>query len=134
MAQVMECITTVTYSILINGEPNGNFKPSKGIRQGDLHQGDPLSPYLFLLCSKGLHRLIQKAACNGEIKGVSFCHNGSKLTHLLFADDSLLFCKATTQECQKVLEILSSYEGVSGQRLNRDKTALFFSKSTPIDI
>ena len=114
---IMECITTVTYSILINGE----IKPSRGIRQGD-----SLSPYLFLVYSKGFHRLIQKVARNGDIKGVSICHNGPKLTHLFFVDDSLLFCRATTQECQKLMEILAAYEKVSGQRLNREKTTLFF--------
>ena len=126
MALIMECITTVTYSILINGEPMGDIKPSRGIRQGD-----PLSPYLFLVCFEGLHRMIQKAACNGDINGVSICRNGPKLTHLFFANDSLLFCRATIQECQKLLEILATYERVLGQILNRDKTTLFFSKSTP---
>ena len=78
--------------------------------------------------------MIHKAASNGDIQGVSICRNGPKLTHLFFADDSLLFCRATSNDCQKVLEILSSYERVSGQKLNRDKTTLFFSKSTPIDM
>ena len=117
VALVMECVTTVSYSLLVNGEPQGNIKPSRCIRQGN-----PLSPYLFLLCSEGLHRLIQRAESLGEIKGVSICRNGPKLTHLLFADDSLLFCRATKEDCQKVLEILSSYERVSGQKLNRAKT------------
>ena len=87
----------MTYSLLINGEPMGNIKPSQGICQGD-----PLSPYLFLLCLEGLHRMIKKAADNGDIQGVSICRNGPKLTHLFFANNSLLFCRATTQECQKV--------------------------------
>jgi len=90
VALIMECITTVTYSILINGEPMGNIKPSRGIRQGN-----PLSPYLFLVCSEGFHRILQKAAYRGDINGVSICHNGPKLTNLFFADDSLLFCRAT---------------------------------------
>ena len=91
---VMKCVSTVTYSLLINGEPIGNIKPSRGIRQGD-----PLYAYLFLLCSEGLHRMIKKAADDGDIQGVSICRNGPKLTHLFFVDDSLLFCRATTQEC-----------------------------------
>ena len=66
VALVMECIYSVTYSLLINGEPTGNIKPSRGICQGD-----PLSPYLFLLCSKGLNRMIKKVAGNGDIQGVS---------------------------------------------------------------
>ena len=123
------CVTTVTYSILINGKPSGEIRPGRGICQGD-----PLSPYLFLLCSKSLHRLIQKAVERSDIHGVFICRNGPKLIYLFFANDSLLFCKATTQECEKVMEMLSSYEKVLGQKLNRDKTALFFSKSTPSDV
>lgn len=95
----------------------------------------PLSPYLFLLCSEGLHRLIQTAANNGDIKGVSICRNGPILTHVLFADDSLLFCTTTRHDCQKVLEILSTYERLSSQKLNKEKkTLFFFSKSTPLNM
>ena len=53
----------------------------------------------------------------------------TKLTHLFFADDSLLFCRANSTECSKVMDLLSVYEDVLGQKINRDKTALFFSKS-----
>ena len=106
----MACIKSISYSLLINGEPKGHIEPTRGIRQGD-----SLSSYLFLLCSEGLHRLIQTATNNGEIKGVSLRRNGPKLTHLLFADDSLLFYRATRSECQKVLEILSTYEKLSAQ-------------------
>ena len=51
-----------------------------------------------------------------------------------FADDSLLFCRATVEECANVLKILEAYEGSSGQKVNRDKTTLFFSRSTLDDI
>ena len=63
---MMVCITTAFYSILINGEPHGHITPTRGLRQGD-----PLSPYLFLMCTEGLHGLINKAATNGVIQGVS---------------------------------------------------------------
>ena len=118
-------VKTVSYSILVNGEPKGMIKPTRGIRQGD-----PLSPFLFLLCIEGLHGLISEAARQGELHGYSLCKNGPKLTHLFFADDSLLFCRFTPQECEKVLEILDSYSMYLGQHINRNKTTIFFSKST----
>ena len=118
-------VTFVSYSILINGEPKGMIYPSRYIRQGD-----PLSLFLFLLCMEGLHGLISKAAGQGEIRGYSISRNSPRLTHLLFENDSLLFCRATTQECQKVLDILDTYGKCSGQQINRSKTTIFFSKST----
>uniref|UniRef100_A0A2N9GPD6 Uncharacterized protein n=1 Tax=Fagus sylvatica TaxID=28930 RepID=A0A2N9GPD6_FAGSY len=123
---IMECISTVTYSILINGNPTGHITPTRGLRQGD-----PISPYLFLLCAEGLNGLIRKASLQGEIHGVSLCPRGPKITNLFFADDSLLFCRASLPECQKIQEILTIYEKASGQQLNRAKTTLFFSKNTP---
>ena len=91
----------------------------------------PLSPFLFLLCTEGLNGLIKQAKVNGDIHGFSLCQRGPKLTHLLFADDSLLFCRAIVEECGHVLDILKNYEETSGQKVNRDKTSLFFSKSIP---
>ncbi|KAL0004830.1 hypothetical protein SO802_012391 [Lithocarpus litseifolius] len=111
-------------SVLVNGEPCGMIHPTRGIRQGD-----PISPFLFLLCTEGLNGLIKKAERNGDIHGFSLCRRGPKLTHLLFADDSLLFCRATMEECSKVLDLLSDYEDASGQQINKSKTALFFSKA-----
>ena len=58
------------------------------------------------------------------------CKRGPKLTHLLFADDSLLFCRSTTEDCNNVLNLLGEYESWSGQKINKEKTAIFFSKST----
>ena len=87
IALIMECITMVSYSIPINGEPTNIIQPSRGLRQGG-----PLSPYLFLICSEGLHGLLQKEADVGHICGVSICKKGPRLTHLFFADDRLVFC------------------------------------------
>ena len=126
---LMLCVTTVSYSILVNGEPKGLIHPSRGIRQGD-----PISPFLFLLCTEGLHGLISRAAAQGDIRGYSLCRNSPRLTHLLFADDSLLFCRSTNQECQRILEILDTYEKCSGQKINKNKTTIFFSRSTSEDM
>ena len=125
----MICVKTMTYSVLVNGEPRGLIHPSRGIRQGGL-----LSPFLFLLCTKGLSGLIKNAELNGDIHGSSLCRRGPKITHLLFTDDNLLYCKATVEECANVLKILEAYEKASSQKVNRDKTALFFSRSTSDDI
>ena len=126
---MMLCVKTVTYSILVNGEPKGMITPTRGIRQGD-----PLSPFLFLLCTEGLNGLINQAFQQGHIKGYALCRNSSKLTHLLFANDSLLFCRATIEECQRILDILEVYGRCSGQQINQSKTTIFFSKSTRDDI
>ena len=122
---MMVGVKTVFYSILVNGEPKGMIKPTQGIRQGD-----PLSPFLFLLCTEGLHGLISQAVNQGELHGYPLCKNGPKLTRLFFTDNSLLFCRSTPQECDKVLELLDTYSKYSGQHINKGKTTIFFSKST----
>ena len=122
---IMSCLKSVSYSILLNGQPIGSIKPSRGLRQGD-----PLSPYLFLLCAMGLQGLLQEAEDEGSIKGVAISRYGPRVSHLFFADDSVLFCRATEAECQRVLDILSTYERGTGQKINRDKTNIFFSSNT----
>ena len=82
----MSVFSFVSFSILVNGEPMGHIVPSRGLRQGD-----PLSPYLFLLCSEGLNGLIQNAVNDRKIQGFSLCRGGPKISHLFFVDDSLLF-------------------------------------------
>lgn len=69
---------------------------------------------------------------DGDIHGFSICRNGSKLTHLFFANDCLLFCKSTLEECEKIQQILAFYEEATGQVVNKDKTTLFFSKNTSV--
>ena len=68
------------------------------------------------------------------IRGVSLCRNGPKLTHLLFADNSLIFYRAKEEECQSLLDVLAKYERASGQQINRAKTTLFFSKSSTEEV
>ena len=106
---IMQCITTVSYAIKINGCPRGRIIPSRGIRQGD-----SLSPYLFLLCAEGLLALIKAIVCNGSMEGIAICRGGPKLSHLFFADDSLIFCKASLAECDSMQKVLGVYERGSG--------------------
>lgn len=91
----METVTMASYSVFINREPKGFITQSRGIRQED-----PLSPYIFLLCGEGLSALLRKVAENSVLNGVLTSQHGVCISHLLFVDNSLLFCKATAGECQ----------------------------------
>ena len=106
---VMECVSTPSYSILIDGVPQGYIHPSRGVRQGD-----PLSPYIFLICAEGLSSLIRKAEVAGLIHGISASQYGPKIYHLFFADDSLLLSHASMTKVQHISSILEAYEQASG--------------------
>ena len=125
----MQCITSVTYAIRINGSPTGCITPSRGIRQGD-----PLSPYLFLLCAEGLSSLIKAAVNSRNMEGIANYRGSPKLSHLFFVDDSLIFCKASLKECAFLQRVLEIYEKASGQQLNQAKSSLYFSRNTPKEI
>jgi ribonuclease HI/ribosomal protein L37AE/L43A len=123
---VMRCVTSVQYSIMVNGNPCGLFAPTRGIRQGD-----PISPYLFLICAEALSSMIVNANREGLLSGVPTSKRGPNISHLFFADDSLFFCRANLAQWSNLSAILQSYEVASGQKMNASKTAIFFSKNTP---
>ena len=75
--------------------------------------------------------LIHDAAKNHKISGESICRGCPKITHLFFANDGLLFCKANSQECQNLINILQLYEAASCQKINADKSSVLFSSNTP---
>ncbi|KAL6189078.1 hypothetical protein ACLB2K_040468 [Fragaria x ananassa] len=118
---IMRCVRSVSFSILWNGEAVGLINPTKGLRQGD-----PLSPYLFLMVSEGLTGLLQKADREGMIHGVKAAVDAPIISHLLFADDSLLFGRAEIHEAIRVKQCLLLYESSAGQKINFQKSAIVF--------
>ena len=121
---VMRCITTPSFSVLINGVPKGLIQPQRGLRQGC-----PLSPYLFILCAKVFSNLLNQAGRKNLIKGLNFSKELS-INHLLFADDSLISSRATTKDCSNLKKIFDSYAAASGQIVNYEKSSMLFSEST----
>ena len=97
---VMNCVKTVTYQVRVNGELSEVIIPERGLRQGD-----PLSPYLFLICAEGFSSMLQEAEKRGSLKGIKICKNAPSVSHLLFADDSLLLIEADKESVQELNKI-----------------------------
>ncbi|XP_056692063.1 uncharacterized protein [Spinacia oleracea] len=123
---IYQCISTVSYKVLINGHTSEQFKPKCGIRQGD-----PLSPFLFLFCMDILSRMLQLGNDLKQFKGISLTRGTPQMTHLFFADDALLFFLATKDSCSAVSKILHRFCRISGQQLNLQKSFFKVSPNTP---
>jgi hypothetical protein len=122
---VMQCVRSVQFSVKVNGNLLEPFNPSRGLRQGD-----PMSPYLFLLCGEGLSALLNFYN-NGYIdRGMRVSNRAPWITHLLFADDSLIFISANVASATRLNEILNIYNQASGQQVNRNKSSIYFSPCT----
>ena len=126
---VMACVSSVTSAIRFNGQPCGMITPTRGLRQGD-----PFSPYLFLLCVEGLSALLHKAMQRNDLKGLVASARGPRISHLFFTNESLIFCRAMEKEGVEVQRILQVYESTSRQQLNKNKMTIFFSSNTPTRI
>ncbi|XP_048622970.1 uncharacterized protein LOC106363766 [Brassica napus] len=106
---IMQCITSVSYSYLINDSVYGAIKPHRGIRQGD-----PISPYLFILCGEVLSGLCWKAELEGSMREIQVARGSPRVNHLMFADDTMMFCNSSAKCCLSLLQILSDYEKKEG--------------------
>ena len=121
---IQKCVSTPLMNILWNGADAGSFKPTRGVRQGD-----PLSPYLFVLAMEKLGHLIQTAVNDKDWQPFQISKKGIAISHLFFADDLILFAKADMEQAGVVKAILDDFCEVSGQRVNASKSRIFFSKN-----
>lgn len=123
ISRVMECIRSVSFSFVVNGHISSAISPRRGIRQGD-----PLSPYLFIICAEGLGILIRHAYEQNMLRGIRVSRGAPTITHLFFADDSIIFTRASVQEANTIGHILREYEVLSGQKVNLAKCKVSFSR------
>jgi hypothetical protein len=122
---IMLCITSVKYQFKVNGTCSDVVVPQRGLRQGD-----PISPYIFLICAEAFSSLLNKADVDGSLQGIKICNNAPSFNHLLFADDSLVLIKASKESAKTLQNILQLYEVCSGQTINFDKSSVMFSRNT----
>ena len=123
---VMGMVRSVSFSVLFNGSKLEGFRPSRCIRQGD-----PISPYLFLLAAEGLSCLLKSHDQSSHLGGIKVAPSAPSVNHLLFADDSLLFFKGGREGAEEFSNHLEIYCRASGQRINKDKSSIFFTKGCP---
>ena len=106
VALVMRCVTSVSFSVRVNGQLSNTFIPTRGIRQGD-----PISPYLFLICSEGLSCLLKSVGPVHIARGVRVGIHAPWISHLLFADDCIVFSEASRRGANRLQLILDTYHG-----------------------
>ncbi|GKV29684.1 hypothetical protein SLEP1_g38589 [Rubroshorea leprosula] len=116
---IQECLNSSSVSILINGSPTNQFPVNKGIRQGD-----PLSPFLFVIVAEGLNGLMSSAVDKERYKGVGIGNGDAMVTHLQFADDTIFFGDATEDNIRVIKCIVRTFELVSGLKINFGKSQL----------
>ncbi|XP_028058827.1 uncharacterized protein LOC114262653 [Camellia sinensis] len=103
------CISTAMMSILVNGAPTEEFQPQKRLRQED-----PLSPFLFIITTEGLNLLLERAIEKGLSKGSSVGPEQLGISHLQFADDTIIFCEGENEEVLNIKRVLRCFEVMSG--------------------
>ena len=122
---IMSYVSSVLFEVVVNWGKLAGFKPSRGLRQGD-----SLSLYLFILGQEVLSRLIKHDLRLKNVAGIRTSISGPTISHVMFADDIVLFSKASKKDAENLVKILEKYCKWSGQAINRGKSGVFFSKHT----
>lgn len=114
---IQQCIETVSYRVLVNGSITVTFQPHCGLRKGD-----PLSPYLFLLCMDILSRMTTLRTDIRQLQGIKIGKQGPTISHLFFADDAHFFSRASESACNTINSMVTRFYNISGQMINRQKS------------
>ena len=118
---VMSSLSSVSFSLLVNGAASPFFKSGRGLRQGC-----PLAPLLFLIVVEGLSRALMNVKECGLYHGISF-GNEVTLSHVLFVDDIVIIIDGTKQSLSSLFEVLLNFCKASGMKINEDKSSLYVS-------
>lgn len=126
---IMQCVEGPSMTLLWNGEKTNSFRPARGLRQGD-----PLSPYLFVLCLERLCHQIDRAVGLKEWKPISLSRGRPKISHICFADDLILFAEASVAQIRVIRRVLERFCVASGQKVSLEKSKIFFSENVHRDL
>ncbi|CAL1382969.1 unnamed protein product [Linum trigynum] len=129
ISRIMTCVEENKMRINWNGKLTDPITPSRGVRQGD-----PLSPYLFVLCMERLAHRIEIAVADRQWKPLSVTSHGFKLSHLFFADDLILFAEAGSKQIDIIKQCLEDFCSSSGQKVNLNKSVLYVSPNIRRDM
>jgi hypothetical protein len=119
---IAHCISSVRFSVLVNGTPSGFFSSSRGLKQGD-----HLSPLLFVIVMEALSKLSSATVHRGFLSGFSVGSGSNgviSISHLLFADDTLVFCGANPNHLHYLRLLFLSFEAASSLKINLAKSVL----------
>ncbi|XP_071725952.1 uncharacterized mitochondrial protein AtMg01250-like [Rutidosis leptorrhynchoides] len=117
---IRACLSSSTISILINGSPTKEFSPGRGIRQGD-----PISPFLFIIAAEGLNILTKCAIANDQFRGICVGHDKIVVSHLQYADDTIFFGEWSKRNTKNISKLLKWFENISGLKVNLKKSNLY---------
>ena len=118
---IMSCISSVSTSVLFNGKALEPIYPSRGIRLGD-----PLSPYIFILCMEYLGQPIE-GKYNAHIwQPLKASRSGLAFSHLFFTDDLVLFAKTDGTNCSTIRVFIDEFCSISGQTISDTKSRVYF--------
>ncbi|XP_071704175.1 uncharacterized protein [Rutidosis leptorrhynchoides] len=117
---IRACLSSSSISVLINGSPTKEFSPKRGIRQGD-----PISPFLYIIVAEGLNILVKRALANGHLQGLNIEHDNLIITHLQYADDTIFFGEWNKRNAKYISKLLKCFKNILSLKVNFRKSKLY---------